>query len=118
MLNLYTWGRDHMQVVFEGASFYFAHKMPVAFRPMDDLKIMIPNIIFGKHTKEFIDMLQSIAKIDRVPKNKFRSLMEKEYNRAVMSGAERIAKRRLLNGRDDNIHDEKGTKNDEVVFHG
>jgi len=97
MLNLFKWSKNTWQIVLEGSSFYFVSQIPIAFRAKKKFKkIVVPDTKFGEQCKTIIKILSSTGEIEYVPEKEFRSLMEKEYRKAIMTGAKRIAVNRML----------------------
>ena len=91
--------------MFEGTSFYFVRKMPVAFRPpVDSLlsqkHVFIRDTKFGKEAQNFIETLSLVSYGRKTTTNTvkpeiFKEILEKAYNNALFDGVKRIARQRM-----------------------
>ena len=91
--------------MFEGTSFYFVRKMPVAFRPPADSllsqkHVFIRDTNFGKEAQNFIETLNLVTigqktSINTVKSEIFKEILEKAYNNALFDGVKRIARQRM-----------------------
>ena len=104
MISFLEWQKNAYQIMFEGASFYFVRKMPIAFRPpinsSSQKSIVIRDTQFGKEAQSFIETLSTVIKsqktvIHMAKPEIFSNLIEKAYRTSLFEGVKRISRERL-----------------------
>ena len=106
MISFLEWQKNAYQIMFEGASFYFVRKMPIAFRPPSSFKnvsqksIIIRDTQFGKEAQNFVETLETVIKsqktvIHMAKPEIFSNLIEKAYRTSLFEGVKRISRERL-----------------------
>ena len=103
MLNFIRWQKNNYQIVFEGVSFYFVRKMPIAFRCQFyktdgsyQNQIFVKDQKFGAETQNFIDLLNQLGrKMIALKPEEFRIRLSSVYKNALFDGVRRVATDRM-----------------------
>lgn len=98
MLNFFRWTDNHHEVVLEGSSFYFSHKMCIAFRSKGGKKILVRGLrTENLFSIDFIDALENCGKLVYLNKQEFDFHLGATYARALLTGVRREGIERLFN---------------------
>ena len=96
MLNLIKWNKNCYEIVFEKHSFYYVHKMVVAFRRAGEKNTNVPdNKINADHVQQFLDSFVHIGGIVKIAPKIFRQELTNAYKLALFDGVRRITAARL-----------------------
>lgn len=97
MFNIVKWADNAYQIIFEGTSFYFVGKTPVAFRLPKEKRIFIRKENMGRKVQNFVDQLNIISSYRTVnkPVDEFKRMIDTAYTKAVYSGTRRLAMQRM-----------------------
>jgi hypothetical protein len=96
MLNLIKWNKNCYEIVFEKYSFYYVHKMIVAFRRAGENNTNVPdNKMNANDIQRFLDSFVHIGGIVKIAPTIFRQELIKAYKSALFEGVRRISVARL-----------------------
>jgi len=95
MLNIFEWGKNSCQVVLEGTSFYFIHKLPIAFRMFNTKKIYTIKKQQAEQPMDFLNALAITGKLFYLVPEEFNKQIKKAYMNALFTGVKRITKERF-----------------------
>jgi len=89
MLNFFRWDDTAYQIVFEGNSYYFFHKLCVAFREKKS------SVVFAKDKRyqpfaDFINTISYTSKIIYMQEKEFECALKATYAKALLRGVRRI----------------------------
>jgi len=89
MINFFRWDDTSYQIVFEGNSYYFSHKLCVAFREKGS------PVVFAKDKRyqpfaDFINTISYSSEIIYMQEKEFECALKATYAKALLRGVRRI----------------------------
>jgi hypothetical protein len=92
MLNFFRWDDTSYQIVFEGNSYYFSHKLCVAFREKGSPVVFAKDKWHGLslNRSDFIDTISYSSEIIYMQEKEFECALKATYAKALLRGVRRI----------------------------
>jgi hypothetical protein len=102
MLNFFNWTNNNYEIVMEKYSFYFSHKMCVAFRTANSGGIVHVRGLekfgyFPYASGDFLNKLKHCGTFNYLPEDEFKHYLDIAYSRALLTGIRRVGLDKLFN---------------------
>ena len=103
MLNIFRWSDDAHEVIMEGNSYYFCHKMCVAFRQKGNPVVNVRGWIghMQSSTRNLIDALGHSSELNYMADKEFDCTLDSIYSKSLIHGVRRVGLDRFFKCEDD-----------------
>lgn len=93
MLNIFRWTDDTHEITMEGNSYYFCHKMCVAFREKGDPVVNVRGLSpmnMQASIRTLIEALGHSSELDFMAEIKFDFVLNATYSKSLIRGVRRV----------------------------